>query len=424
MMNDVIKMVGVICSASMPLTKLYLRHLYFTTREAGAIMAAVLPQKTLEDFRIDHNPDLKDEGVFVALNGLVADLPKLKIFSCVNCGLTGDGVTRLEAIIKRYKRPTTLRLNGNNLSSKKGAKKLASLLSLCTPLDDLNLEDCDLKSSGVMTVFRSLPDCTTIRKLRVARNGANSKCVQTLARMVTEGTCYIDTIDLSGNDIGRSAYAAILGSLTSPSARLTSILLNDIPFPRNAVSVLSELGVSHAVSLGFRNSKMSSKAMLSLCNLLGTCTSIQSLDISNNSFSSDVLKSFGSAVSAAPKLSELDMSDCSPKPDCLIQFFREAIGNVSLRRLSLNNCKMSAIALMALCEMLNAPGCRIRTLELRGLVTKIDALHDFFGQLSDKCSLQKIDLRFMTSVHRLDIAEDYLRLTSIKCLFSPDLPKK
>jgi len=420
MMNDVISMLGVICSSPVPLTRLYVRRLNFSTREAGAVMAAVISMKTLEDFRIDHNPDLKDEGVFVTLMGLVADLPKLKTFSCVNCGLTGEGITKLESIIKRYKRPTVLRLCGNDLSSKKGPRKIASLLQLCTPLEDLDLEDCDLKSSGIMTIFQSLPDCTTLRKLRVARNGINDKCVNKLAEMVTEGTCYINTIDLSGNDIGKGAYVALLRSLTSPSARLTSVLLNDVPFPKTAVSVLAELANSHVVCLGFSNSKMPPKALTELAALLGTCPSIQTLDISRNAFPSDVLKTFGAAVCSSAKLIDLDMSDCSSKPDTLTDFFKEATGNTTLRRLSLSRNKMSGGALQALAGMINAPGSKIKSLGLCGLVTNLEALRDFFSHLNNKGALQTIDFRLLNSVHRLDIIEDYLRLTNVNCLFSSD----
>lgn len=420
----VIRMLRAVCSSAVPLARLAVRHLCLAARDVGDLMAAVLASKQLEEVCVDHNPGLGDEGFFALTNGLAADLPQLARLSFINCGVTGAGLAKLPGVLNRYKRPRALCLRANDLGSKGGPAKIAELLARCTPLESLDLRACGLGKSGVLAVVQALPECTTLRRLGVADNGAGDKPAARLAELVAAGTCYISAADLSANKIGKKPYGALLGALTSPSARLTSLTLADTELPKAAAGdPLANLAQSHVAHLSFARGKVSKAALATLAGLLGTCPSLRSLDLSGNTFPADALAAFGTALRAASHLERLDLSGCAAKPDTLGAFCAAAAGNSSLRRLALNGARMSASALGELAALLNTHASRIATVELRGLVAPQDAAAEFFRALSNTGALTCIDLRG-AKLSRIELAQNYLRLTNVHCVFSPDVPAK
>ena len=420
----VIQMLRAVCSSAVPLARLAVRHLSLGARDVGDLMAAVLASKQLEEVCVDHNPGLGDEGFFALANGLAADLPRLVRLSFINCGVTGAGLTKLPGVLNRYKRPRALCLRGNDLGSKGGPAKVAELLTRCTPLESLDLRGCDLGKGGVLTIVQALPECTTLRRLDVADNGAGDKPAARLAELVAAGTCYISAADLSANKVGKKPYVALLAALTSPSARLTSLRLADTELPKAAAGdTLADLARSHVAHLSFARGKVSKTALASLAGLLGTCTSLRSLDLSGNTFPADALAAFGTALRAASHLERLDLSGCAAKPDTLGAFCAAAAGNSSLRRLALNGVRMSASALGELAALLNTHTSHIATVELRGLVAPQDAVAEFFHALSNSGALTCIDLRG-AKISRIELSQNYLRLTNVHCVFSPDAPAK
>lgn len=420
----VIRMLRAVCSSAVPLSRLAVRHLCLAARDVGDLLAAVLASKQLEEVCVDLNPALGDEGFFALANGLAADLPRLVRLSFVGCGVTGAALTKLPGVLNRYKRPRALCLRGNDLGSKGGPAKIAALLAACTPLESLDVRGCGLGKSGALAVVQALPECTTLRRLGVADNGAGDKAAAKLAELVAAGTCYISAVDLSENKVGKKPFVALLGALTSPSARLTSLTIADTELPKAAAGdPLTDLARSHVAHLSFARGKVSKTALASLATLVGTCTSLRSLDLSGNTFPADALAAFGTALRTASHLERLDLSGCAAKPDTLGAFCAAAAGNSSLRRLALNGARMSASALGELAALLNTHTSHITTVELRGLIAPQDAVAEFFRALSNTGALTCIDLRG-AKISRIELSQNYLRLTNVHCVFSPDVPAK
>jgi len=286
------------------------------------------------------------------------------------------------------------------------------------------LQDCDFSTGESLEIIQSLPECTTLRRLGMAKNDVGDKCVLKLAALICAGTCYINAVDLSGNKIGKKAYSTFLSSLAQPSCRITSVFLNEVPFPKAASSQFSELTNSYVKSLSFRNSDMPSQALIELGNLIASNRSLKSVDVSYNSFDSGALKTFGTSVNAALSLEELNISSTSSKPDGLCDFFGELNVNVTIQTLIVNSSKLSIKTLQTLAAVLNNPRSHIHTVQLRGIITPNEALISFFQTLNNKSALRVVDLRFSPKINRLELGEDYYKLSNVRCLFSPDPPSK
>lgn len=420
----VVRLLRAVCASAVPLARLAVRRVGLAARDVGDLLAAVLAAKQLEEVCVDHNPALGDEGFAALAGGLAADLPRLARLSCADCGVTGAGLAKLAGVLNRYKRPRALCLAGNDLGSKGAPARLAELLARCTPLEALDVRACALGKSGVLALVQALPECTTLRRLGVADNGAGDKPAERLAELVAAGTCYLSAVDFSGNKVGKKPVLALLGALTSPSARLTALRLADTELPKAAAAApLADLAHSHVARLAFPNAKLPKAALATLAALLGSCSSLRALDLSGNTLPADALAAFGSALRGASYLERLDLSRCTTKPDALGAFCAAAAGNSSLRRLALNGVRWSASALGELAALLNTHASRIATVELRGLVAPQAAVAEFFRALSNTGALSCIDLRG-AKISRIELAQNYLRLTNVHCVFSPDVPAK
>jgi len=192
---------------------------------------------SLEILNLNNNEIFRDQEA----NELLSDRIMCNLHTCVKLrrlclrsnGVTGMQIERIVAyqseLTQGYRFITDLNLAYCDFD--RGGVELIGLLAMVSPLEQLNLCECDLRNAGVIHLARLLSASaatTRLTDLILSVNKITDQGARSLARALS--TCVsMRCLDLSGNKIrmgGARALAAASGTCTT----LTHLLLNNNDF--------------------------------------------------------------------------------------------------------------------------------------------------------------------------------------------------
>jgi Leucine-rich repeat (LRR) protein len=252
-------------------------------------------------------PSLRTDDQLLELSELEEGLDRITELDLRQSAVTDNGV----AVLPKFAAVTRLDLSGSRVS---GA--VTQYLAEMPALEELSLNGVPLEDAALAPLSR-LP---ALRTLSLSTTAVSDDCFPHLAACKS-----LESLTLDGNDrLLGTRFSELLWHREFPSLRELSV--NHTGFGNHGLDELNRL--PHLEVLSASNAEVTS------LDIIGSCTSLRSLNLSDNRLTDAVLPQ----LRRLKDLEELDLSACPAITDAGLLHLR---GHKQLRRLSLEGTHCS-----------------------------------------------------------------------------------
>ncbi|XP_072895122.1 NACHT, LRR and PYD domains-containing protein 3-like [Hemitrygon akajei] len=259
------------------------------------------------------------------------------------------GMKILSGVMKRQDcKLQSLKLDGNNLTHK-SCEQLVEVLPTNQSITFLDLSDNNIQDKGVSLLCDALTkENCTLQILRVCNNKLTASCSEQLASMINTNKTLTE-LDISFNRIGEEGLKRLCEALKNEECKLEKLGLNSI----------------FAFEFGIMGTYEDAPGAENLYDLLQdkNCT-LQSLGLAKNSYTVESCKQLISALKENQSLKELDLSSNSLQNEGMI----------------------------ALCEILSGPGCKLHSLKVVCTKLTSDCCAELSSVFKTNQTLMELDL--------------------------------
>ncbi|XP_051248860.1 NACHT, LRR and PYD domains-containing protein 12 isoform X6 [Dicentrarchus labrax] len=425
------------------LETLRLRNCRLSEISCSSLVSALKSNPShLRELDLSDNDYLKDSGVKLLCGFLESPHCRLETLRLRNCWLSEISCSSLGSALKSN--PSHLRelnLNDNNLKGS-GVKLLSDLVeSPHCRLETLRLRNCWLSeiSSSLVSALKSNPSHPRVLNLR--NNKLKGSGVKQLSDLVESPHGSLETLRLSGCSLSEISCSSLVSALKSNPSHLRELDLsiNDNLKDSGVKLLCGFLESPHCrlETLRLRYCSLSEISCSSLVSALKSNPShLRELDLNDNYNLQDsgVKLLCGFLESPHCRLETLRLRNCSLSEISCSSLVSALKSNPShLREVELSNNKLQDSGVKLLCGFLESPRCRLETLRLSycslseiscsslGSALKSNPSHLRELDLSDNENLQdsgvKLLCGFLESPHcRLETLRlNYCSLSEISC---------
>ncbi|XP_069089568.1 uncharacterized protein [Pleurodeles waltl] len=303
-------------------------------------------------------------------------------------------------------------------------RDLASLLSTCESLRELDLSDNELKDCGVKQLCEGLTHhgCK-IRKLEIMRCSLTGSSCEFIATALLVNRS-LEELDLTSNELGDSGVRHLSEGLRHPDCSLQKLRIINCSLTGSCCQELSSalrmnqsllhlhMGLNKLEDSGieelcdglkspgcriqtlmFFMSNLTASSCAALSSVLCTSSSLQELDLSGNELGDPGVSQLCQGLKhQGCKLQKLDISDGSLTGLCCEDLASVLTVNQSLVELILSQNVLSDSGVRRLCEGLKHQECKLQTLWLDSCSLTASCCPDVSSVLSSNQSLTELHL--------------------------------
>ena len=343
----------------------------------GATLFSGLLEKcsSLEVFSA-HCNQIDDSGALAIAKALV-QMTSLKILDLQGNPITDNGASALIMTLKGLRVYVTINnsniLNKSNLTFVKESLRLIckghdedslrTALKCCTYLQTLDLSFNDIGLNGAVALAEGLKCCTNLQTLNLSVNSIGSDGAVALAEGLKCCT-NLQTLNLSGNSIGSDGAVALAEGLKCCTNLQTLNLSGNSIGSDGAVALAEGLKCcTNLQTLDLSLNSIGSDGAVALAEGLKCCTNLQTLDLSHNSIGSDGAVALAEGLKCCTNLQTLDLSHNSIGSDGAVALAEGLKCCTNLQTLNLYGNSIGSDGAVALAEGLKC--CtNLQTLDL------------------------------------------------------------
>ena len=346
------------------LIKLHVNHNNITNEAADDIAAVISCNTYLQELDLGSN-DLRASGITKISRSLqktlliklyinhnnITDEAADDIATVISCNthlqeldlsnndLRTSGITKVLRSLQKISSLIKLCINHNKITDK-AADDIAAVVSCNTHLQELNISRNDLRISGITIILRSLQKISSLIKLYINHNNITNEAADDIAAVISCNT-HLQELNISRNDLRISGITKILRSLQKISL-LTKLYINHNIITNEAADDIAAviLSNSNLEEFDIGSSNLQTVGAIQITKALQKISSLKTFYISNN-YITDVLANDIAAVISCNKIQELDVSENNLKM-AGVKMLARALQNIStLTNLSLSNNKIT-----------------------------------------------------------------------------------
>ena len=200
-----------------------------------------------------------------------------------------------------------LSINKNNITEK-ASSDVAALISCNTQLQELDISDNLLQSTGVITILKALEGISTLTKLFISKNYITENAASDVATLISCNT-QLQELDISDNLLQSTGVITILNTLEGIST-LTKLFISKNCITENAAIYIAALISCNTQlqELDISDNYLQSTGVITISKALQGISTLTKLCINNNNINSNAANDIATAISYNNQLRELNIS--------------------------------------------------------------------------------------------------------------------
>ena len=355
--------------------------------ETANDLAAVISDNIyLQHLNLDSN-HLKTSGIFKILRSL-QEISSLEILCLTHNGITDEAADDIAAVISCNMNLQELDLGNNDLQTsgiiiiarnlqiissltklcindnnigKEAADSIASVISCNIMLQKLDIGGNHLQTSGIIKVARSLQKISLLTKLYINNNNITEEAADDIANAIFHNT-KLQEIDISSNNIQTGGAIKIAKSVVNIST------LTKMHFGRNDITEDAAHDIARAI---YCNSKLQEVdvsgnyfqtiGVITIAKALQNICTLKKLNISNTNISARAANNIATAILCNIELEEIDVSENSLEVMGCGTVMKSFLGICMLKKLYIGD---NNITREGACDIANAISCNTNLQEI------------------------------------------------------------
>ena len=196
-----------------------------------------------------------------------------------------------------------------NYITNKAADDIAAVISSNTQLQELDISNNDLQTTGTIIVSKALQYISTLTKLYISKNNVNYEAADDIAAAISCNT-QLQELDISNNDL-QTTGAIIISKALQHISTLTKLYIskNDINYEATddiaaAISCNTQLQ-----ELDISNNNLQTTGAIIISKALQHISTLTKLCISKNYITNKATGDIAAVISCNTQLQELDISN-------------------------------------------------------------------------------------------------------------------
>ncbi|XP_076851920.1 NACHT, LRR and PYD domains-containing protein 3-like isoform X2 [Brachyhypopomus gauderio] len=193
------------------------------TEESCKSLTSVLQtENSLKELKINNN-DLQDSGVEQLCAGLKSSNCKLEILRLSGCGLTEESCKSLTSVLQTENSLKELEMNNNDLKDSGVEQLCAGLKSSNCKLEILRLSLCGLTEESCKSLISVLQTETSLKQLEINNNDLQDSGVEQLCAGLKSSNCKLEILRLSGCLVTEEGCSSLASALSSNPSHLKEL---------------------------------------------------------------------------------------------------------------------------------------------------------------------------------------------------------
>ena len=244
------------------------------------------------------------DGAATALASILSENTKLKELNLNNTNLQREGAGKIFGEL-RILHLTKLSISNNSINDE-AADDIATFLSKCTELKELDLSHNHLKSAGAIKICKT--NLTKLTSFYINHNSITSEAANDLAAFLSQNL-ELNILDISANDLQEWGcksifsvlnYISVLCALTISNSSVVNAAANEL------ATVLLHSTLLRKLDLSCNN--LSTSDAVKIFNGMGNISNLETINISHNKITDDAAESIAAIFSHNNQLKSLDLS--------------------------------------------------------------------------------------------------------------------
>ena len=364
--------IAVALQSIVTLTKLNISNNNITCTAANAIAVAITHNTHLQEFIISGNGlgvlgttmiarSLQKISTLTKLhiaNNNISDEAADDIAAVVSCNvhlqefdisgncLQAIGATMIARNLQEISTLTKLYINNNKITDE--ADHIAAAISCNTGLQELNINGNDFKTSGAITIAKSLQKVSTLTKLYMDSNNITYEAADDISAAISFNP-HLKEFTIARNNLqtlGAMKIAEGLQNITTLTKlhlhvnNITQHAADDIAAAISCNTQLEELDVS--------GNDLQEIGVVKIAKTLQHIGTLKKLNISNNNITDRAADDIAAAIHCNTKLEELDLSGNDLRTESIIKIAVAFQSIVTLTKLNISNNNITCTAANAI----------------------------------------------------------------------------
>ncbi|XP_076856322.1 NACHT, LRR and PYD domains-containing protein 3-like [Brachyhypopomus gauderio] len=194
------------------------------TEESCKSLTSVLQtENSLKELEINNN-DLNDSGVEQLCTGLKSSNCKLEILRLSHCGLTEESCKSLTSVLQTENSLKELEINNNDLKDSGVEQLCAGLKSSNCKLEILRLSGCGLTEESCKSLTSVLQTENSMKELEITNNNnLKDSGVEQLCAGLKSSNCKLEILRLSGCLVTEEGCSSLASALSSNPSHLKEL---------------------------------------------------------------------------------------------------------------------------------------------------------------------------------------------------------
>ena len=388
------------------LQELHLNGNIIQTNNAIKIIKALHSVVTLTKFSLCYH-DITDEAAD-DIAAAVSCYVHLQEFNIGKNYLQASSVIKVTKGLQKISTITKLYINSNKITDE-AADDIAVAISCNNKLQDIDISENDLETTGTIKIMKALQGIHTLKVLYMNNNNITDKAADDIAAAIYCNT-KLEELDVSGNDLGTKGVEKIVIALQRIDTLTKLNISNNNVLYTAAIAVAIALN-THIQEFIISDNYIGGIGATMIARSLQKISTLTKLYIANTGVRDEAAVDIAAAVSCNIYLQEFDIGKNHLQASSVIKVAKGLQKLSTLKKLCINN---NQITYEAACHIANVISCNshLQILDISSNSLQAQGATIILKRLQKISSLTTLYINNNIIVNEFEVADDIAAVVS------------